>query len=101
MPFNAPPNSTLSLIALGLVFVGAIVVVARYQFLSREAKDEGRPDSPKARLAELERAYYSGVMDEVEFRRIRDLLDPPSADKPSPPVQPRPSTTGAADDVIS
>ncbi len=65
----------LSLFALIVTAIGAFVILFRYLELQREEKEElGPPDSPQARLAQLERAYYAGQMDEAEFLRIKAVL---------------------------
>lgn len=86
-----PPSAYLSLAALTIAFVLAILFAYRYYRLEQEEKEEV-PESPEALLADFERAYYSGEMDEEEFRRIKDSLrkqsDPTATPGPKPAPRP-------------
>lgn len=85
-------STTLNLVALGLAFAIAGFFAYRYLQLRREeAEDE--PESPEVLLADLERAYAAGEMDEAEFRRVREALKiratgPPPRDVPPPSESP-------------
>ena len=72
-------QSLLSLAALILTAIAALVILARYLDLKREADEEKEPDlSPEARLAQFERAFYAGQMDAEEFQRIKAALANPN-----------------------
>ncbi len=96
---NYSISTYLSLAALVATAILALVVVARYLDLKREEDEESEPaDSPTARLAQLERAFYAGQMNREEFERIKQALEgtkpskvsevKPPADVPAPPSSP-------------
>ena len=69
----------LSLAALILTAIMTLMIVAHYLDLKREEEENHKPDlSPKARLAEFERAFYAGQMNAEEFQRIKAALENPN-----------------------
>ena len=69
-------STYLSLIALIVTAIVALVVVARYLDLKREEEEDSEPaETPQARLAHFERAYYAGQMNQAEFLRIKEALE--------------------------
>lgn len=79
-------NTHLSLLALVITAIGAIVLIARYLDVKREEEEEAEPVvSPESRLAEFERAFYAGQMTKEEFLRIKETL---FQDKPAPKAKP-------------
>jgi len=61
---------TLGLLALCTV-VGLVIAIR----LQREVEHDLSPSTEKDLLGPLEKAYYSGLMDEAEFRRIRESME--------------------------
>ena len=68
---------TLGLLAL-CTLVGLIVA---YRF-QREVNEDLAPPTEKDLLDPLERAYYSGLMREEEFRRIQESMARQKGDQP-------------------
>ncbi len=60
-----------------ILLVAALIVAGVVSYrLWAEMTEEIEPASNAELLAELEQAYAEGGMDEVEFHRVRELLDP-------------------------
>jgi len=76
---------------LALCTIVGLAVAFRFQ---REVDHDLAPSTEKDLLEPLEKAYYSGLMDEAEFQRIREAMErlkpgqTASAPKP-PPHRPK------------
>src|SRR5947209_6312984 len=57
---------------LGLCTLVGLVIAFRFQ---REVEHDLAPTTEKELLGPLEKAYYSGLMDEAEFKRIRESME--------------------------
>ncbi len=77
---------TLSLLAL-CTLVGLIVA---YRF-QREVSEDLAPPTEKDLFGPLEKAYYSGLMDEAEFLRIQASMARQKGEEPAPPPKPKAS----------
>ena len=86
----------LALIAL-VVAIGATVVYR----LKRDVEEDDRPVTDEDIAREFERAYFSGEMDEAEYRRVTEAMQarkagvprvelPPAAVVPEPAPEPLP-----------
>ena len=64
----APKYYYLTLGLLGVCVIIGLYVAYRFQ---REVNDDLGPTTEKDLLDPLEKAFYSGLMDEAEFRRIQ------------------------------
>ena len=90
----------LALIVL-LVAIGATVVYR----LKRDVEEDDRPVTDEDIAREFERAYFSGEMDEAEYRRVTEALQarktgaprPQPAATPDPIPQPEPEPEPAPD----
>ena len=82
-------------LTLGLLILCTIVGMIVAYRLQREVNDDLAPPTEKDLLGPLEKAYYSGLMREEEFHRIRESMARRKGDvvapisKPiKPPVKP-------------
>jgi hypothetical protein len=57
---------------LGVCTLVGMVIAFRFQ---REVEHDLAPTTEKDLLGPLEKAYYSGLMDEAEFKRIRESME--------------------------
>jgi len=90
-----PKYYYLTLILLAACTVIGLIVAFRFQ---REVEHDLTPPTEKDLLGPLEKAYYSGLMDEAEFQRIRasmerrkgeEIASPPKPSRrPVPPPDP-------------
>jgi len=87
---------------LTLGLLAACVIVGFYIALrlQRDVNEDSGPTTEKDLLDPLEKAFYSGLMDEAEFRRIRESVDKRKTGKPAakpvvPKPKPAPDVTGA------
>ena len=76
----------LTLGLLALCTIVGLVVAFRFQ---REVEHELTPSTEKEVLGPLEKAFYSGLMDEAEFKRIRESMEKRKAGE-EPPAPRRP-----------
>ncbi len=83
---RVPTPSLWMYLPIVLLILAILIGVPVAYRLWREAHEEDEePASDADRLAQLERAFYLGQMDEEEFRRVRDSLARPKA--ATPPVR--------------
>lgn len=75
-------------VPLVLLIVGMAIGVPLAYRAWREAHEEGEIVTPADVLSDLEEAYVDGEIDEVEFRRIRELVLGPKA-AGDLPIRPR------------
>lgn len=61
----------LTLGLLGFCALVGLIVAFKFQ---REVEHDLAPTTEKELLGPLEKAYYSGLMDEAEFQRIRESM---------------------------
>lgn len=88
------------------VFLGLIVLVvaigaAVVYRLKRDVEEDDRPATDEELARDFERAYFSGEMDEAEYRRVTEALRPRKAGvlKVEPPaVAPAEPAPGASTD---
>jgi len=103
-----PKYYYLTLGLLGLCTLVGLVVAFKFQ---REVEHDLAPSTEKELIGPLEKAYYSGLMDEAEFKRIRASMDKRKAGDVGPgpkrpparkaPVEPEPNDdepTGEAEE---
>lgn len=81
-----PSSYTVFIALIGLVVLAGAILVYR---LRRDVEEESSPVTDDELLRDFERAYYSGEMDEAEFRSVtaalkakRGGLERPSANPP-------------------
>jgi len=74
----------LTLGLLGLCTLVGLVVAFRFQ---REVEHDLAPSTEKDLLGPLEKAYYAGLMDEAEFKRIRESMERRKAGEAEPAPQ--------------
>jgi hypothetical protein len=87
----------LTLGLLVLCTVVGMVVAFRFQ---REVEHDLTPSTEKDVLGPLEKAYYSGLMDEAEFKRIRASMEKrKSGEAEAPPGRPVAKETSDTPDV--
>jgi len=87
---------TLGLLAL-CTFIGLVVAYR----LQREVNDDLAPPTEKDVFNPLAKAFYSGLMDEAEFKRIQASVERRKAGEtipdPKPPLASKVQPTEAAD----
>jgi hypothetical protein len=76
-----PRNHYLTLGLLALCTILGLMVAFRFQ---REVDHDLSPSTEKDLLDPLEKAFYSGLMDEAEFQRIRESMVRLKADEAAP-----------------
>lgn len=86
----------LTLFLLGACTIVGLVVALRFQ---REVDHDLAPTTEKDLLDPLEKAYYSGLMDEEEFQRIRESMERQKAGQtePATTIRMAKKSAGAAD----
>jgi hypothetical protein len=84
-PSPAQPAPILWYLAIVLLTIALIVAVSMAYRVKREIVEESEPPASNEELLdELREAYALGQMDEVEFRRVTELL---TGSKPTLPNQ--------------
>ena len=78
----------LTLILLASCTLVGLILVYRFQ---REVNEDLVPPTEKDLLGPLEKAYYSGLMNEAEFKAIQASMAKQKGEEPAP--APRPSRT--------
>jgi hypothetical protein len=87
----------LTLGLLALCTIVGLVIAFKFQ---REVEHDLAPSTEKELLGPLEKAYYSGLMDEAEFKRIRASMEKrKSGEAETPPGRPVPKNTTDTPDV--
>ena len=77
----SPSSYTVFLALIALVVTAGTILVYR---LRREVDDELCPVTDAELLRDFERAYYSGEMDEAEFRQVTEALKAKKSGAPRP-----------------
>jgi hypothetical protein len=77
-----PKYYWLTLILLALCTLVGLIVAFRFQ---REVNEDLAPPTEKDLLGPLEKAFYSGLMDEAEFKRIQASMARQKGEEPAPP----------------
>jgi hypothetical protein len=76
-------------LTLGLLVLCTIVGLVMAFRIQREVEHDLAPSTEKDLLGPLEKAYYSGLMDEAEFRRIRESMEKrKSGEAETTPIRP-------------
>lgn len=76
-----PKYYYLTLILLALCTLVGLILVYRFQ---REVNEDLAPPTEKDLFGPLEKAYYSGLMDEAEFKRIQASMAKQKGEEPAP-----------------
>lgn len=82
---------TVFIALIGLVVLAGGILVYR---LRRDVEEDSCPVTDEDLLRDFERAYYSGEMDEAEFRSVTAALKAKQSGIARPPIPPPPPLRG-------